>query len=149
MKLNGSLQCALAAKLCAGILGCPGRSEECCQQVKGRCSLPSSQHWWGHTCHTGSPGFLSARETWGRASKWLRDWSISPVRNGRELGLFILEKRTCRAESYQCLKGGCTGDKVRLFSVVPCDGTRGSGINWDGELKTSEHRKYIFTVRVT
>lgn len=64
MKLNVSLHCALAAKMGAGIMGCTGRREECCQEVKkGRWSLPSTQHCWGHTCSTGSSGCLSARET--------------------------------------------------------------------------------------
>ncbi|GAB0181256.1 hypothetical protein GRJ2_000590900 [Grus japonensis] len=60
----------------------------------------------------------------------------------RELGLFSLEKRRLRGDTYKYLQGGCEEDGVRLFSVVPNNRTRGNG-------HKLELRKNFFTLRVT
>jgi len=68
------------------------------------------------------------------------------------MGLFSLEKRKLRGESYQYiqnLKRGCKEEGARFFSVVPSDRTRGNGHKVKHGRFPWNIQKNFFTVRVT
>jgi len=66
--------------------------------------------------------------------------------------VFILEKRRLGGHLtniYKHLKEGCKKDKVRLFSVVASDRTRGNGHRLKHRRFPLNIRKHFVTVRVT
>lgn len=64
-----------------------------------------------------------------RPQGWWRDWTISPTREGWELGLNSLEERRLRGKSSMHTsrwRGGYRGDRARLFPLVPSERTKGT-----------------------
>jgi len=69
----------------------------------------------------------------------------------RELGLFILEKRSLRGDlraAFQYLKGAYRKDGENIFSRACCDRTRGNGFKLrEGRCRLGIRKKF-FTMRV-
>ena len=50
---------------------------------------------------------------------------------------------------YKYPQGRCKKDGARLFSVVPCDRTRGNGHKWKHRRFLLNTRKHFFSMRMT
>ena len=106
---------------------------------RGRWSLPSPLHWWGHAeCHTGQ---LELALIWHGAVTGL--CSQQPPQQPPLL------KTHCRNPIgdiikiiYKFLKGGYREDRAKLFSVVPSARTKCNGY------KLKQIRKNFFTIWV-
>lgn len=83
------------------------------------------------------------RSYWRKSSKRTlrpqKDWSISPTRKSREVGMFSLEKKGLKwwnlINLCKHLKGGYKADRTMLFSVVP--GNRRQCVQ-------TEHQRMLF-----
>ena len=121
-----------------------GTLEEALPGGWGRWSFLCSLHWWGHTWSTvSSLGLPSTSEIWSywrESSKgpwrWLRDWSISPMRKGRESSDCAAWKREdLRAASSSMCKNiwreGVKKMEPGYFQWCPVTGAQAVGTHWN------------------
>ena len=103
---------------------------------QGEWFFPSAQHCWSHISSTGSsldsPGTRETWKHWKESNKglpwWWKDWGISPVRKGWELGLFSLEKAWGGISSMPInnWREGAN-NQFRFYSVMPIARTKSKG----------------------
>ena len=108
--------------------------------VQRRWSVPSAEHWWGYTCSTvSSSELLSTKEMWTYwrepnkgPRRLLRDWTISPMREGWDRlawwregsgGIFLMYINTLRKGAKRTDSGS--------FLWCPVTGPEAVGMNWN------------------
>ncbi|PKU45238.1 hypothetical protein llap_4465 [Limosa lapponica baueri] len=131
-----SQQYALAAKIADDILGClrqsiDSRWKEVILSLYSALVRSRLEYWAQFWAPWYKRSMEILQRVQRRATEMVKELEYLLYEERlREMGLFSLEKRRLRRDlniMYKYLMGGNEEDGGRLFSVVPCDGTRGNG----------------------